>query len=518
MLLENCEVEIWSILWEDDRKVENFFLQKMQSKIEEKFTFDDVLLAPQFSKVLPRQVDPSSFFTKKIRLQTPLVSAAMDTVTESEMATHMALAGGIGVIHKNLSPQEQASEVARVKRFENGFIFNPEVLAPDAEIAEAFAIRRNLGFKAIPITQNGKGNGKLVGLLTANDFFIDKHARLKVSERMTPRESLLTAQKGISLDDARSILEDSKHSKLLIVDRQDQLFAMVTRRDIEKQRDFPKATLDGQNRLCVAAAVGVGQDLQERANLLVKAGVDALVVDTAHGHSQGVGEAVKFLKKNFPKIEIVAGNVATAEAVEFLAKCGADAVKVGIGPGSICTTRVISGVGMPQLSAIFDCAKVARKLGICIVGDGGARFSGDVAKGLAAGADCIMLGSLLAGTKESPGELIFSNGKTFKVYRGMGSVAAMKSGSAGRYFQDENEEAEKLVPEGVEGQTLFKGSVMTEIFQIAGGLRAAMGYLGARNMVEFHKKAKFVRISNAALQENHPHDVMITNQSPNYRK
>ena len=484
-------------------------------KINEKLTFDDVLLLPQFSEILPSATNLKTKFSKNISLKIPFVSAAMDTVTEAEMAIAIALSGGIGVIHKNLSPEAQAEQIAKVKRFESGFIKSPAVLPPDAKISAAAEIRRNLGFKAIPITENGKSDGKLVGLLTANDFFIDRHKNVEIQKRMTPVENLLCAQKGVSIEQAREILEESKHSKLLIVDENGNLFAMATRRDIEKQKDFPNATLDDEKQLRVAAAVGIG-DLEIRAEKLAAAEVDAFVVDTAHGHSAGVGAAVKFLKKNFPKIDVVAGNVATPDAVEFLENCGADGVKIGIGPGSICTTRVIAGVGVPQLSAIFDCAKISQKLKIPIIADGGIRFSGDAAKALAAGADAVMLGSLLAGTAESPGELIYSGGKTFKVYRGMGSLGAMKKGSAERYFQ--NSKSDKLVPEGIEGHIIFKGSVRDELFQLTGGVRASMGYQGCRTICDLQKNAQFIKISNSALRESHPHDVDITKESPNYRK
>jgi IMP dehydrogenase len=484
--------------------------------IQTHLTFDDVLLSPQYSEVIPKDVDTSTQFSRNINLKIPLISAAMDTVTESAMAIEMALAGGIGVIHKNLSTKEQAKEVAMVKRFENGFIREPEVLPPDAKIEEAYNIRKKYGFKAVPITEDGTTHGKLVGLLTANDYFINRHSKTRVAERMTPAARLLTANEDISLEEAQAILEESKHSKLLIVNDDYNLFAMVTRRDIEKQKDFPLATLDEEKRLRVAAAVGPG-DLEERAKALAKANVDVFIVDTAHGHSANVINAVKYLKTNYPQIDVIAGNVATQEAVNALAKAGADGVKVGIGPGSICTTRIVSGVGMPQLSAIINCSKAAKDHQLPLIADGGIKFSGDAAKALAAGANSVMLGSLLAGCKESPGELIFSEGKTFKVYRGMGSLPAMKKGSAERYSQSEDSAIEKLVPEGIEGQTLYKGSVRSELYQIVGGLRSSFGYQGAHNLKELHLKAKFVRISNAALRESHPHSIFITKDAPNYR-
>ncbi|MCT4592137.1 MAG: IMP dehydrogenase [Candidatus Gracilibacteria bacterium] len=485
--------------------------------MDTKLTFDDVLLEPQYSEILPRNVNTETLFSRNIKLKIPLISAAMDTVTESDMAIEMALSGGIGVIHKNLKPEEQAGEVILVKRFENGFIRNPEVLPPDAKISEVYKIRKELGYKAVPITENGDSNGKLLGLITANDYFIDRHKNLDISERMTPRSKLFTARQGISLEEARELLEESKHSKLLILDEQDRLFAVVTRRDIEKQKNFPLATLDEEERLRVAAALGPA-DLEARSKALYEAGVDVFVVDTAHGHSKGVIDSVKYLKKKYPKKDVVAGNIATPEAVKALAEAGADAVKVGIGPGSICTTRIISGVGVPQLSAIMQCSQEARKHNIPLIADGGIKFSGDVAKAVSAGANSVMLGSFLAGTKESPGELIFSEGKTFKVYRGMGSLAAMKKGSADRYGQEKDEEAEKLVPEGIEGQILYKGSVRGELYQITGGLRSSMGYQGSADIETLHSKARFIQITSASIQESHPHSVFISKEAPNYRR
>jgi len=489
----------------------------MTREIPKSLTFDDVLLAPQFSEILPKDANTETTFAGKIKLKTPVVSAAMDTVTESEMAIAMALLGGIGVIHKNLDPEKQAAEVAKVKRFENGFILNPVTLSPDATIADVFEIRKNRGYKAIPITENGDPHGKLLGLITANDYFINRHADCPVKSRMTPIEKLFVAKKGISLDEAHAALEESHHSKLLVVDEKKNLFAMVTRRDLEKKKDYPDATLDGGGRLTVAAAVGPAKNLKERVEKLISAGVDALVVDTAHGHSRGVGDAVIFIKKHFPQMPVVAGNVATAEAVDFLAKCGADAVKVGIGPGSICTTRVVTGIGVPQLSAIFECAAAAKKHQINLIADGGIKLSGDIAKAIAAGADAVMLGSLLAGTEESPGQIIYADGKTYKSYRGMGSLGAMGAGGKERYGQSEISDAEKFVPEGVEGRILFKGSVKTEIYQLVGGLKSSMGYQGCQNIAELHQKAKFVQITGASLRESHPHDVVITRQAPNYR-
>ena len=487
------------------------------NSIPEKLTFDDVLLVPQYSEVLPAQTDPSSFFTRDIPLKTPLVSAAMDTVTESEMAIAMALLGGIGVIHKSLSPDEQAAEVAKVKRYENGFIKNPKVVSPKATIADVFAIRKREGFKAIPVTENGDSHGKLLGLVTANDYFINKHAKCSVASRMTPAKELLVAKEGISLEDAHTMLEESKHSKLIVVDNEGNLFAMVTRRDLEKRQDFPDATLDGEGRLRVAAAVGPAKNMEERVEKLIEAGVDAFVVDTAHGHSKGVRDTIAFIKEKYPKKSVIGGNIATPEAVRFLVKAGADGVKVGIGPGSICTTRVVTGIGVPQLSAIMDCAEEAKKQGVTLIADGGIKYSGDVAKAMAAGASAVMLGSLLAGTEESPGEIIFSEGKTWKSYRGMGSLGAMSKGGKERYGQADVSDSEKFVPEGIEGRTLFKGSVKNEVFQLIGGLKSSMGYQGCRTITQLQNNPQFVKITNASLHESHPHNISITREAPNYR-
>jgi IMP dehydrogenase len=489
----------------------------MQNTFPEKLTFDDVLLLPQYSGVLPKQTDTSTRLSKTITLQIPFLSAAMDTVTESKMAIRIALAGGIGVIHKNLSPEVQAKEVAVVKRFENGFIKEPVVLGPTSRIRDVYNVRQDCGYKAVPITQDGEPHGKLLGLITANDYFIHRHADLTVVERMTGREKLLTAQEGTSLEQAHEILEESKHSKLLIVSAKGNLCSLVTRRDLERKQDFPNASLDTHNRLLCAAAVSPAENMKDRVEKLVKAGVDMLVVDTAHGHSKGVGDTVSYIKKNYPEVTVIGGNIATSEAVEFLASLGADGVKVGIGPGSICTTRVIAGVGVPQFSAIMDCAHVVKKHKLSLIADGGIQYSGDAAKALAAGADAVMIGSLFAGTEESPGEMLYTNGKTYKVYRGMGSLGAMKKGGKERYSQHDINMEEKLVPEGIEGKILFKGSVQNEIYQLTGGLRSSLGYQGCRNIAELHKKAVFIRISNASLRESHPHDVMISQGAPNYR-
>ena len=497
----------------------SFLIIKVMTDIPFYLTYDDVLLLPQYSEILPKDVDTKTKLTKSIKLNIPLVSAAMDTVTEHELAIKMALYGGIGIIHKNLTPDEQAEEVDRVKRFENGFITGPICAKPDQKIQDVYEIRLKHGYKAVPITDTGKPNGKLVGLVTANDYFIHKHAEQKIKQRMTKAENLLIAVEGVSLSEANDILEESKHSKLLIVDSKKKmnLRALVTRRDIEKNKLYPDASKDKFKRLRVGAAVGPAKNMEERVEKLVKAEVDVLVVDTAHGHSKGVIDTIKYIKKNYKKVDVIGGNIATIEAVRALAKAGADAVKVGIGPGSICTTRVITGIGAPQLSAIMTCTKEAKKLGLPVIADGGVKYSGDMAKAIAGGASSVMLGSIFAGTKESPGKLIYHEGKTFKSYRGMGSIGAMAGGGKERYGQADVKDESKYVPEGIEGQIVYKGEVAHEIFQMVGGLKSSMGYLGAKDIPTFQKKAKFVQISPASLHESHPHTVMITKDAPNYK-
>ena len=480
-------------------------------------TFDDVLLLPQYSEVLPRDTDTATHISDTVSLKIPILSAAMDTVTESEMAISMSLKGGLGVIHKNLNPDEQAAEVEKVKRFENGFIYQPKAIAPEALISEAYGIRQEEGYKSLPVTENGKSHGKLLGFISANSYFITRHGQDTVASRMTPVEKLFTAQEGVSLEEAQEMLEESQHSKLLVVSKEGNVISMVTRRDIEKQKDFPNASVDTEGRLLAAAAVGPAKNMEERVEKLVFAGVDVIVVDTAHGHSKGVGDTVKYIRQNFPEVTIIGGNIATPEAVKFLADCGADAVKVGIGPGSICTTRVVTGIGAPQLSAIIECVKVAKKLGIRVIADGRIKLSGDVAKAISAGADAVMLGSLLAGTEESPGEIIYANGRTYKSYRGMGSMGAMKEGGKERYGQANIKDEQKFVPEGIEGRILLKGPVGGEIYQLVGGLKSSMGYQGAKTIKELHEKAKFVQITSASLKESHPHDVTITREAPNYK-
>ena len=479
-------------------------------------TFDDVLLIPQYSETLPHQTDTKTQISDSITLNIPVISAAMDTVTESDMAIKMALLGGVGVIHKNLSPDEQATEVAKVKRFENGFILDPMVISPEDTIQDVYDIRAEHGYKALPVTEDGLVNGKLVGLITANSYFINRHADLTVYERMTTVKDLLTAPEGTSLEDAQSLLEESNHSKLVIVSKTGSLKALVTRRDIERKRDFPDAVLDEKGRLLCAAAVGPAKNMEERVEKIVTQGVDIVVVDTAHGHSKGVYDTVKYVKTKYPHLTIIGGNIATPEAAEFLKEAGVDAVKVGIGPGSICTTRVVTGIGVPQLYAVMNTAKHAKKIGLRVIADGGIKLSGDLAKAMAAGADAVMLGSLLAGTEESPGELIYAEGRTYKSYRGMGSLGAMKHGGKERYGQSDVKDEQKFVPEGIEGRILFKGSVRNEIYQLVGGLRSSMGYQGAKDITSLHEKAQFVQITSASLTESHPHDVTITREAPNY--
>ena len=482
-------------------------------------TYDDVLLLPQYSDILPREVSVKTNFTRNVKLNIPLVSAAMDTVTEHDLAIKMALFGGIGVIHKNLTPDEQAEEVELVKRFESGFVKTPKCVKETDLISDVYAIREKFGYKAVPVTNDGTSSGKLVGFITTNDYFIHKHADMQVKDRMTKTDQLLIAYEGITLSDANDILEESKHSKLVIVNNEKELKlrALVTRRDIEKNKLYPDSCKDSEKRLRVAAAVGPAKNMKERVKKLVEAGVDVLVVDTAHGHSKGVIDTVKYIKENYKNVDVVGGNIATAGAVKALAEAGADAVKVGIGPGSICTTRIVTGIGAPQLSAVMDCVNEAKKHGIPVIADGGAKYSGDVAKAIASGAHTVMIGSMFAGTKESPGDLIYHDGKTFKSYRGMGSVGAMAGGGKERYGQADVKDEAKYVPEGIEGQIIYKGPVAHEIFQLTGGLRSSMGYTGAKDIPEFHKKAKFVQITNAGLQESHPHDVIVTKDAPNYK-
>jgi len=476
-------------------------------------TFDDVLLVPRRSDILPKNVDVSSRLTKKITLNIPLVSAAMDTVTESDMAIAVAREGGIGILHKNMSKETQAEQVDRVKRSESGMILNPVTLPPDRKVSEAMELMAKYKISGIPIVDD---EHKLVGILTNRDLRFETDHDQLIEDVMT-KENLITVPVGTTLKEAESILQKHKIEKLLVVDGNDSLRGLITVKDIQKRNQYPHATKDEHGRLIVGAAVGVVPESLERAELLVESSVDVLVVDTAHGHSERVIGMVKELKKRFPNTEIIAGNVGTGQGTQALIDAGADAIKVGIGPGSICTTRVVSGVGVPQITAITDCASTAAKEGIPVIADGGIRYSGDIAKALAAGADTVMIGSLFAGMEESPGETILYEGRSYKTYRGMGSVGAMKEGSKDRYFQDMQDESTKLVPEGIEGMIPYRGPVSDTIYQLVGGVRSAMGYCGAATLPEFKREAEFIRVSPAGVRESHPHDVKITQEAPNYR-
>ena len=483
-------------------------------------TFDDVLLQPGHSDVMPGETDVRTKIAGDIELNIPILSAAMDTVTEARLAISMAQAGGIGVIHRNLTPEQQAEEVRQVKKFESGMVVNPVTIGPDATLAEALALMKAHGISGIPVVENGgpggHTTGRLVGILTNRDVRFASDPSQKVYELMT-RENLVTVRENrVDQDEAKRLLHKHRIEKLLVVDQKGHCVGLITVKDIEKTQLNPNASKDAQGRLRVAAATSVGQDGFERAERLIAAGVDLLVIDTAHGHSQRVLDAVTRAKKLSNSVRILAGNVATAEGTRALIDAGADAVKVGIGPGSICTTRIVAGVGVPQLSAVIAAAEEADKAGISIIADGGIKYSGDLAKALAAGARAAMIGSLLAGTEESPGEVYLHQGRSFKAYRGMGSVGAMARGSADRYFQAEVRDTLKLVPEGIEGQVPYKGPVGGVLHQLTGGLKAAMGYVGGRDLAEFREKARFVRISTAGLRESHTHDVTITRESPNY--
>jgi IMP dehydrogenase len=485
-------------------------------------TFDDILLVPQHSTVLPYQVDVSTRLTRKIRLNVPLVSAAMDTVTESRLAIAMAQEGGLGVIHKNLSIEEQASEVDRVKRSESGMIVDPITLSPTNRIYEALDLMKKFSISGVPITEDGSKEGRLVGILTNRDLRFETNIGRAISDVMT-REHLITVPVGTTLDAAREILHRHKVEKLLVVDHDYRLKGLITVKDIQKAVKFPNASKDALGRLRCGAAIGVAKDTLERAAALVAANVDVLVIDTAHGHSQGVLDMVRRVRRKFLDVDLVAGNVATAEATEALISEGVDAVKVGIGGGSICTTRVVAGIGVPMISAIIDCARAANKHDIPIIADGGIRFSGDITKALAVGASTTMIGNLFAGTDESPGELILYQGRSYKDYRGMGSIGAMRRGSRDRYFQDEFDlesgggSTDKLVPEGIEGRVAHKGSVAAMIHQLVGGLRAGMGYTGCGRIPDLQRDAKLIRITPAGFRESHVHDVAITKEAPNYR-
>lgn len=476
--------------------------------LKQAYTFDDVLLVPNKSEILPRDVKLESNLTKTIKLNIPLMSASMDTVTESKMAIAMAREGGIGIIHKNMSIEQQAMEVDRVKRQENGVITDPFSLAPENTINDALNLMSKYRISGVPITTNGK----LVGIITNRDILFETDYERKIVEVMT-KENLITANENTSVETAKEILKKHRIEKLPLVDSENNLKGLITIKDIEKIKKFPNSAKDSKGRLLCGAAVGVTANMMERVDALVKAQVDVITVDTAHGHSNGVLEAVKKIKIKYPNLQIIAGNVATAEAARDLIEAGADCVKVGIGPGSICTTRVVSGVGVPQLTAVMDCVEEANKYGIPVIADGGIKYSGDIVKALAAGASVCMMGSLLAGCEEAPGEMEIYQGRSYKVYRGMGSLAAMACGSKDRYFQEGNK---KLVPEGVEGRVPYKGYVSDSLFQLIGGIRSGMGYLGANTLTQLFQTAKFVVQTSAGLRESHPHDISITKEAPNY--
>ncbi len=475
------------------------------------FTFDDVLLKPCFSRILPKDVDVSTRLTRTIRLNAPLLSAAMDTVTEARMAIAIALEGGIGIIHKNLSIAEQAAMVDKAKKYESVVIRNPKTLRPDQRVSDALEIMKVEQISGFPIEKDGI----LVGILTNRDLRFETNTSKRISEIMTKK--VVTARTGTSIEKAKEILHRYRIEKLPIVDARMRLKGLVTVTDIEKMKKYPNSCKDNFGRLRVGAAVGVSFDREERIDALVKAGVDCIVIDTAHGHSKGVLDAIKSTRRNFKDIELIVGNVATAEATRELIRAGVDAVKVGVGPGSICTTRIVTGIGVPQVTAISEAVKAAKKSDCPVIADGGIKYSGDVTKALAAGADSVMIGSLFAGTDESPGETVLYQGRTFKVYRGMGSIEAMKKGSKDRYFQEDVESELKLVPEGIEGRVPHKGQLSSTIYQLIGGLKAGMGYCGSRTIKDLHKKARFLRITSSGLRESHVHDVIVTKEAPNYK-
>ena len=485
----------------------------MLKVIQEALTFDDVLLVPNSSNVLPSETSLKTSLTSKIQLNMPLVSAAMDTVTESELAISIAQEGGIGIIHKNLSPQDQANEVLKVKKYESGVITNPVVTSPDCSIKEVIELTSKHKISGVPVVE-GKN---LVGIVTSRDLRFVKKVNPKVSTIMTPKERLVTVQEGASREKVKKLFHEYRIEKILVINSKFQLKGMITVKDLQKSKDFPNACKDGLERLRVGAAIGVGKDMQDRLKKLTDAETDVIVVDTAHGHSKMVIDAIKSIRKQYPKLQLIAGNIATKEAAKALVKAGVDAVKVGIGPGSICTTRIVAGVGVPQITAISEAASAVRGTTVKVIADGGIRFSGDISKALAAGADSVMLGSLFAGTTEAPGEIELYQGRTYKNYRGMGSIGAMKSGSSERYFQGNETTSDKFVPEGIEGRVPYKGGLANILHQLLGGIRSSMGYLGCSNLKELHTKAKFVKITNAGMKESHVHDVMITKEAPNYQ-
>ena len=479
-------------------------------------TFDDVLLVPAFSQVLPRDTSLATQLSRNIRLNLPLVSAAMDTVTEARLAIALAQEGGIGIVHKNMPPKQQAAEVARVKRYESGVLRDPITVSPGVPVRDVIALSRQHGISGFPVMEDGR----VVGIITGRDLRFETRLDAPVRDIMTPRDKLIVVKEGATIEDGKALMHQHKLERVLVVNDAFELRGLMTVKDITKQTNFPDAARDAAGKLRVGAAVGVGDGTEERVELLVRAGVDVLVVDTAHGHSAGVIERVRWVKRHYPQVDVIGGNIATGAAALALVEAGADAVKVGIGPGSICTTRIVTGVGVPQIYAIDEVAKALKGSGVPLIADGGVRFSGDLAKAIAAGANSVMMGGAFAGTEEAPGETILYQGRTYKSYRGMGSIGAMQQGSADRYFQEgggSTSTSAKLVPEGIEGQVPYKGTVVTVIFQMAGGLRASMHYCGCASIRDMHERAEFVEISSAGMRESHVHDVQITKEAPNYR-
>ncbi len=490
----------------------------LEDEVKKYLTFDDVLLLPGYSELLPQDVDTSTYLTPNIKLNIPLLSAAMDTVTEAQTAIAVAQEGGLGIIHKNLGVSEQAAEVEKVKKYESGMIVNPITVRPTQSVREALELIATKGITGLPVTEEEK-NGRLIGIATNRDLRFEKNLDLKVSDIMTPKEKLITVRESIRLEDAKEILHKHKIEKLPVVDEKFRLLGLITKKDIEKTEKHPNACKDDMGRLRVGAAVGVilGPEEESRVEALLKAECDVIVVDTAHAHTKGVIDTIASIKSNFPKANLIGGNIGTAEAAEELIKAGVDALKVGVGPGSICTTRVIAGVGVPQITAIKEVVRIANRYGVPAIADGGIKYSGDITKAIAAGASSVMIGNLFAGTDEAPGELVLYQGRTYKVYRGMGSIEAMKRGSRDRYQQGEVTQEVKLVPEGIEGRVPHRGPISGMIYQLIGGLKAGMGYTGCRNIEELRRKARFIKITSAGLREGHVHDVIITKEAPNYR-
>jgi IMP dehydrogenase len=477
-------------------------------------TFDDVLLVPAYSEILPRDTSLKTRLSRRIGLNIPLLSAAMDTVTEAPLAIAMAQEGGIGIVHKNLSPAAQAAEVLRVKRYETGVLSDPITIGPDMRVREVIELTKQHRISGLPVVENG---GRVVGIVTNRDLRFETRLDEPVRTIMTPRERLVTVKEGATLDEAQALMHEHRLERVLVIDDDFGLRGLITVKDILKATEHPNACKDPKGKLRVGAAVSVGGDADERIELLVRAGVDVIVVDTAHGHSKGVIDRVRWIKQQYPKVDVVGGNIATAEAARALVDAGADAVKVGIGPGSICTTRIVAGVGVPQISAISDVSRALDGTGVPMIADGGIRYSGDIAKAIAAGADAVMMGSMFAGTEEAPGEVILLHGRSYKTYRGMGSLGAMAEGAADRYFQDPESNADKFVPEGIEGRVPYKGSVVTIVYQLCGGLRASMGYCGCADIEQMRTRSQFVEITSAGMRESHVHDVQITKEAPNYR-